>query len=207
MELKRGVHPHQVLATSSSKHGLYHDKKPERVRGNTSTQLCGLCHSKKSEQAWCIASTQPNSYEMCIAFQMMVNEHKHLIKNKTGSIFQLIVGFKANANLEITNGIIFDKIVSHQVNVAMKHRINYNGNNSLQWQILPLILTHISNPISSLKFIGKLKLEGAGFAPTTFQAFKLFVALTSIDNFQLIVSVFLNSNPEGVQAPSNIQVY
>jgi hypothetical protein len=44
---------------------------------------------------------------------MMANEHKHLIKNKTGSIFQLIVGFKANANLEITNGIIFEKVVSH----------------------------------------------------------------------------------------------
>jgi hypothetical protein len=50
-------------------------------------------------------------------------------------------------------------------------------------------------------------LEGAGFAPTNFQAFELIVALTSIKNFQLIVSVFLKSNPEGVQAPSNIQVY
>ncbi len=63
---------------------------------------------------------------------MMVNEHKHLIKNKTGSIFQLIVGFKANANLEITNGVIFDKVVSHKVNVAMKHGIDYNRNNPLQ---------------------------------------------------------------------------
>ena len=101
---------------------------------------------------------------------MMVNEHKHLIKNKTGSIFQLIVGFKASANLDITNGVIFDKVVSHQVNVAMKHGINYNGNNSLQRQILPFILTHVSDPISSLKFIGESKSEGAGFAPTTFQA-------------------------------------
>jgi hypothetical protein len=41
------------------------------------------------------------------------NEHKHLIKNKTVFIFQLIVRFKANANLEITNGIVFDKNVSH----------------------------------------------------------------------------------------------
>ena len=48
VELTGGVHPHQVLATSSSKHGL--------------------CHNKKSEQAGCIASTQPNSNEMCIAF-------------------------------------------------------------------------------------------------------------------------------------------
>ncbi len=134
---------------------------------------------------------------------MMANEHKHLIKNKTGSIFQLIVGFKANANLEITNGVIFDKVVSHQVNVAMKHGIDYNGNNLLQWQILPLIPTHVSNPTSSLKFIGKSKLEGAGFAPTTFQAFELIVASTSIDNFQLIVSVFLNSDSEGAQAIPN----
>jgi hypothetical protein len=44
---------------------------------------------------------------------MMANEHKHLIENKAGSIFQLIVGFKANANLEITNDVIFDKVVSH----------------------------------------------------------------------------------------------
>jgi hypothetical protein len=107
VELKYGVHPHQVLATSYSKRGLCHDKKPERVRGNTSTQPCGLCHGKKSKQAGCIASSQPNSNEMCIPFLMMVNEHKHLIKNKTLSIFQLIFGFKANANLEITNGIIF----------------------------------------------------------------------------------------------------
>jgi hypothetical protein len=46
-------------------------------------------------------------------------------------------------------------------------------------------------------------LEGAGFAPTTFQAFELIVALTSINNFQLIVSVFLNSDSEGVQAIPN----
>jgi hypothetical protein len=59
---------------------------------------------------------------------MMGNERKHLIKNKTGSIFQLIVGFKANANLKITDGIIFDKVVSHRVNVAMKHGIDYDGN-------------------------------------------------------------------------------
>jgi hypothetical protein len=44
----------------------------------------------------------------------------------------LIVGFKANANLEITNGVIFDKVVSHQVNVAMKQGIDYDGNNPLQ---------------------------------------------------------------------------
>jgi hypothetical protein len=111
------------------------------------TSTRGLCHGKKSEQAGCIASTQPNSNEMCIAFQMMVNKHKHLIKNKTGSIFQLIVGFKANANLEITNGVIFDKVVSHRVNVAMKYGIDNDGNNPLQRRILPLIPTHVSNPI------------------------------------------------------------
>ncbi len=54
------------------------------------------------------------------------------IKSKMQPIFQLIVGFKANANLKITNGIIFDKDVSHQVNVAMKHGINHNGNKTLQ---------------------------------------------------------------------------
>jgi hypothetical protein len=46
-------------------------------------------------------------------------------------------------------------------------------------------------------------LEGAGFAPTTFRAFELNVASTSINNFQLIVSVFLNSDSEGAQAIPN----
>ncbi len=87
--------------------------------------------------------------------------------------------------------------------VAMKHGIDYDGNNPLQQQILPLILTHVSNPISSLKFIGESKLEGAGYAPTTFQAFELTVALTSNDDFQLIVSVFLNSDSEGAHAIPN----
>ncbi len=87
--------------------------------------------------------------------------------------------------------------------VAMKHGIDYDGNNPLQQQILPLILTHVSDPISSLKFIGESKLEGAGFAPTTFRAFELTVASTSINVFQLIVSVFLNSDSEGVQAIPN----
>jgi hypothetical protein len=50
-ELKRGVHFHQVLATSSSKRGLCHDEKSEQVRCNASTQPCRLCHNKKSEQA------------------------------------------------------------------------------------------------------------------------------------------------------------
>ncbi len=118
-------------------------------------------------------------------------------------IFQLIVGFKANDNLEITNDVTFDKVVNHQVNVAMKHRIDYDGNNPLQWRILPLIPTHVSNPILSLKFIGESKLEGAGFAPTTFQAFELIVALTPINDFQLIVNLFLNSDSEGVQAIPN----
>ncbi len=77
------------------------------------TSTCGLCHGKKSKRVGCIASIQPNSNETCIVFQMMANEHKYLIKNKTGPIFQSIVGFKANANLKITNGIIFDKVVSH----------------------------------------------------------------------------------------------
>ncbi len=137
-----------------------------------------------------------------MAFQMMANEHKHLIKNKTGSIFQLIVGFKANANLEITNGVIFDKFVSHQVNVAMKCGMDYNGNNPLQQRIFPLIPTHIINPILSLNFIGEPKSEGAGFSTTTFQAFDLIFASASINNFQLIVCI-LNSDSEGVQAIPN----
>jgi hypothetical protein len=87
--------------------------------------------------------------------------------------------------------------------VAMKHGTNYDGDISLQRQILPLVPTHVSDPISSLKFIGKSKSEGAGFAPTTFQAFELTVALTSIDDFQLIVSVFLNLDSEGAQAIPN----
>ncbi len=85
----------------------------------------------------------------------------------------------------------------------MKLGIDYDRNNPLQQQILPLIPTHVSDPISSLKFIGKSKSEGAGFAPTTFQAFELIVALTSIGNFQLIVSIFLNSDSEGAQVIPN----
>ncbi len=73
--------------------------------------------------------------------------------------------------------------------MAMKHGIDYNGNNPLQRRILPLIPTHVSNPISSLKFIGESKLEGAGFAPTTFQAFKLIVVLALIADLQLVVNI------------------
>jgi hypothetical protein len=51
-------------------------------------------------------------------------------------------------------------------------------------------------PSLFLKFIGKSILEEARFAPTTLQAFKLIVALTSIANFQLIVDLFLNPNCE-----------
>jgi hypothetical protein len=47
-DLKCRVHPHWVLAISSSK----------RVRGNASTQSRGLCHEKTSEPAGCIASAQ-----------------------------------------------------------------------------------------------------------------------------------------------------
>jgi hypothetical protein len=54
--------------------------------------------------------------------------------------------------------------------------------------------THKMTPSLSLNFIGKSILEGAQFAPTTFQAFKLIVALTSIADFQLIVNLFLNLN-------------
>jgi hypothetical protein len=51
-ELKHGVHPHQVLVTSSSKPGLQRNKNSERVRGNASTQPCGLCHDKKIRASW-----------------------------------------------------------------------------------------------------------------------------------------------------------
>jgi hypothetical protein len=47
--LKCGVHPHQVLATSSSTRGLCHGKKSERAGCIASTQTRGLCHDKKSE--------------------------------------------------------------------------------------------------------------------------------------------------------------
>jgi hypothetical protein len=52
---------------SSSKRGLQHDKNSEQVRGNASTQPCGLCCNKKSEQAGGNASTSiaPN-FEQCI---------------------------------------------------------------------------------------------------------------------------------------------
>jgi hypothetical protein len=49
-ELKCGVHPHQVLVTSSSKCGLCHDKKSEQVRGNAPTQPCGLCNDKNQSK-------------------------------------------------------------------------------------------------------------------------------------------------------------
>jgi hypothetical protein len=55
-------------------------------------------------------------------------------------------------------------------------------------------------PILSLNYIGKSILEEAQFAPTTLQAFKLIVALTSITNFQLIVNQFLNPNCDGARA-------
>jgi hypothetical protein len=55
-------------------------------------------------------------------------------------------------------------------------------------------------PSLSLKLIGKLILEEALFAPTTFQAFKLIVALTLFTHFQWIVNLFLNPNREGAHA-------
>ena len=60
--------------------------------------------------------------------------------------------------------------------------------------------TQRMTPSLSLKFIGKSILEEAQFAPTTLQAFKLIVALTSITNFYLIVDLFLNPNCEGARA-------
>jgi hypothetical protein len=56
--LKCGVHPHQVLATSSSTRGLCHGKKSEQAECIAFAQMHGLCHDKKSEQAGCIASAQ-----------------------------------------------------------------------------------------------------------------------------------------------------
>jgi hypothetical protein len=48
---------------------------------------------------------------------------------------------------------------------------------------------HTITPSLSLKFIGESILEKAQFAQTTFQAFELIVALTSIADFQLIVNL------------------
>jgi hypothetical protein len=55
-------------------------------------------------------------------------------------------------------------------------------------------------PSLSLKFIGNSILEGALFAPTTFQAFKLIVVSALFANFQLIVDLFFNC--EGAHAYS-----
>jgi hypothetical protein len=52
----------------------------------------------------------------------------------------------------------------------------------------------------SVKFIGESFLEGALFAPTTFQVFKLIVAWTSFPNFQLIDNLFLYLNCERARA-------
>jgi hypothetical protein len=80
-ELKCGVHPHQILATSSSKCELCHDKKLEQVRGNASNQPCGLCHNKKSEQAGGKAST----------FQLIVELFLNL--NRGGARVVLITSY------------------------------------------------------------------------------------------------------------------
>jgi hypothetical protein len=51
----------------------------------------------------------------------------------------------------------------------------------------------VANNITSLslKFIVESILEGALFAPTTFQAFELIVVLVSIADFQLVVEYYL----------------
>ena len=46
-----------------------------------------------------------------------------------------------NTNEVDTNCVIFNKDVSNRVNVASKHRDDYDNNNPLQRMILPLILT------------------------------------------------------------------
>jgi hypothetical protein len=58
-DLKHGDHPHQVLATSSSK----------RVRGNASAQPFGKCHDEISTQVRGTASTHPNLIKTCSDFQ------------------------------------------------------------------------------------------------------------------------------------------
>jgi hypothetical protein len=73
-----------------------------------------------------------NWISKAISNKPFITLHLERIKSKMQPIFQLIVGFKANDNLEITNDVTFDKVVNHQVNVAMKHRIDYDGNNPLQ---------------------------------------------------------------------------
>jgi hypothetical protein len=63
--------------------GSCHDKKSERDGNGASTQLVGSCHDKISEQAGCIVSTQHDS------------------------IFQLIVGFKADSDFSDIRSQIF----------------------------------------------------------------------------------------------------
>jgi hypothetical protein len=55
-------------------------------------------------------------------------------------------------------------------------------------------------PSLSLKFIGKSILEGALFAPTTFETFESIVALTLFADCQSIVDLFLIPYHEGACA-------
>jgi hypothetical protein len=89
VDLNSGVHPHQVLATSSSKRGLCRNKKSERVRGNASTQPCGLCHDKKSELVRGNTSTQPLG---------LCHNRKSEQAGGKASTFQLIVELFLNLN-------------------------------------------------------------------------------------------------------------
>jgi hypothetical protein len=105
-ELKCGVHPHWVLAKSSS----------QRVRGIESTQPCGLRHNKKSERAECIASTQQDSifqlivgskqlYQMKPQQDLVDSSLSKTIIFETSNAFsrRLIVTFiKPNANFPLS---------------------------------------------------------------------------------------------------------
>jgi hypothetical protein len=86
-ELKCGVHPHQVLATSLS--------NSERVRGNTSTQPCELQQDKNSEQERSNTSTQPNSNRNATPSNLANNSmssFKFIVKSASegATIFKLI---------------------------------------------------------------------------------------------------------------------
>jgi hypothetical protein len=126
--LKCGVHPHQVLATSSSK----------QVRGIASTQPCGLRHNKNSEQVRGNAPTQPNSNKKCNTFK----QYSDLANNSISS-FKFIVE-SASEGARIFK-LIDVSVLNFQLILIVKyiHFLNSEG-----VQINKLIVASINSKIS-----------------------------------------------------------
>jgi hypothetical protein len=74
---------------------------------------------------------------------------------------------------------------------------NTNNDNARALSTTFPTLHNRMTPSLSLKFIVESFSERAQFAPTTFQAFKLIVTLTSIVDFQLVVELNLIPHFEG----------